>query len=62
MRFNISVTVLGHTFNIKGIEAPNEVQARIKVLDLLERKTEIQSVVQVRDDVDFLKKMLGIKK
>lgn len=63
MKYNVTISCLGHNFNVKNIEATNKDDAQIKAEKYLKKSIYTVTVTPVKTDiVDDLMKMLKIKK
>lgn len=58
--YDVKITCLGHTFNVKGVKAHNREDAEQKALKMVKSKTVVAGSIENIDPmIDFFKKFWG---
>lgn len=65
MHFNVRVKILGHTFNVRNVEAENEFSAELKVRRIIERNITFEHVHPSKSsnsaEIENFMKIFGMK-
>lgn len=52
MRFNVTIVILKHTFNINNVEAENEFSAELKVRKMIEKNFRVKHIHLAKPKAD----------